>query len=847
VHSEISLLERDSQIADLRELLSKVRRGFGQIAVLFGEAGAGKTSLLKAFTDSIAEEARILRGACEDLPLPEPLGPLYDLARDAGWVLARNNYTQRIPLFSEALGVFEHPSRPTVIIVEDLHWADDATLDFVRYLGRRTVNLKIFLLLTARNENSEGQKRARRAFADISAETLTRIDVPLLTEQAVHTLAQVRGLDGSAIYAATAGNAFYVTEWLRSISGPIPPPRVRDAVLTRAERLTPPARAALEAVSIFPRPVQRGLVDKMMKGVNIDIDGCVEGGMLQNTSDGFAFRHEIARRSVEFALESGRRRALNQRLLAVLRTDGGVPAARLVHHALEAGDMEAVCELAPLAAQQASWFGARREAAGHYKTLLDWAQDRLDRDELAQINERYAFECHVIGRINEAIAAQLAARDIHRQSGAVLSDGNSTRWLSRLSWLAGDRLAAEAYGAEAVVCLEAVAAGPELAMAYSNQAQLCMLADRNAEAIAFGQKAIAIARPLSRLDIVAHALINVGTARQSEDMDVACAELESGLKLAVDGGFHEEAARAYTNRGCLEMHVFNLNAAERFLKAGIAYCRDRELDTWTLYMRGHLAEVELYLGRWDEAAETTLLVVDQEDATPLLRFPAVVALARLRQRRGDPNLEPLLSELDTFIARVDEAQRLAPYACLQAERAWLKSEDAAPTLQLLDRAKACDDPLARFDRLDLWRDVLSPSTLPVEVWEQRAETWSSYGAPFEQAVCLSHGNAAAQTEAVLVFDRLGARPYAQHVRHLMRQRGIAAVPRLPSRTGQEPLTGRELEVLELMNGGQSNKAIAKTLKISPKTVDHHVSAILRKLDAASRTQAAAIARQKALI
>jgi len=160
------LLERQTQLEQLDGLLMEAARGRGRVAALGGEAGAGKTSLVEAFIERAAEGTRILRSACEDLSIPDPLGPLYDLAREAHWALPQaidHRQGQRLPLFSDALEIFETKAQPSLLVIEDLHWADDATLDFVRFLGRRIANTHILLLVTARNDRSEAQVRVRRA------------------------------------------------------------------------------------------------------------------------------------------------------------------------------------------------------------------------------------------------------------------------------------------------------------------------------------------------------------------------------------------------------------------------------------------------------------------------------------------------------------------------------------------------------------------------------------------------------------------------------------------------------------------------------------------------------------
>ena len=182
------LLERQTQLEQLDELLAEAANGRGRVVALSGEAGAGKSALVEAFTGAAGQGAHIFRSACEDLSIPDPLGPLYDLAREAQWampqaVAARRG--ERLPLFSDALDVFEARTGTTLLVIEDLHWADDATLDFVRFLGRRIANTHILLLVTARTDRSEGQMRVRRALGEIPSGSVARIDVPLLSEAAV--------------------------------------------------------------------------------------------------------------------------------------------------------------------------------------------------------------------------------------------------------------------------------------------------------------------------------------------------------------------------------------------------------------------------------------------------------------------------------------------------------------------------------------------------------------------------------------------------------------------------------------------------------------------------------------
>ncbi len=287
-------------------MLEQAAKGLGHIALVSGEAGAGKTTLIDAFIHSGASSARVLRGSCEDLSIADPQGPLYDLARHAQWALDTQSVERsRLSLFSQALDVFEMSEQPTVLAIEDVHWADDATLDFIRFIGRRIAGTHILLIVTARNDGSEGQRRVRRALADIPSDNLARIEVPLLSEAAVSQMAREAGQDGSAIYRATAGNAFFVSELLRAGRSGTVPPGVRDAVLARAERLSPAGRKALDAVSVFPRRAEAQAIFMMLgEEAENSLNECVATGMLSQAGSFYMFRHEIARSAVEAALTS---------------------------------------------------------------------------------------------------------------------------------------------------------------------------------------------------------------------------------------------------------------------------------------------------------------------------------------------------------------------------------------------------------------------------------------------------------------------------------------------------------------------------------------------------------------
>ena len=430
--------------------------------------------------------------------------------------------------------------------------------------------------------------------------------------------------------------------------------------------------------------------------------------------------------------------------------------------------------------------------------------------------------------------------------------------------MAGDRIAADRYGEQAIAVLEAMPPGPELAMAYSNKGQLEMLSAKVEPVIRHCEKAVAIAESLGRSDIVCHALNNIGTAEVWVDAEKAGRDLDRSLEIALDLNLQDHASRALTNKGWMNVNLLRFAEAESVLLEGIRYCIERDLDPWRDYMKGWLAEMYVRQGRWDEATRHAQPVVDNPNTTPLTRHSALAALARVRLRRGEGEIDSLIADMRQYLERGMEPQRLAPYATLMAERAWLGQDDPQEALQLLVYSENGTASRAAFSELTYWRRALAPDTdlgplpgLPEAYrlqfdgdWQGAADAWAEIGAPYDRALALLEGDENAQREALAIIDSLGAAAVARHVRKFMRQSGISRVSRGPRRTTRANaagLTAREMDVLRLIGQGLSNKSIARELAISPKTVDHHVGALLSKLGAETRGQAAAVARETGLI
>jgi DNA-binding CsgD family transcriptional regulator len=466
------------------------------------------------------------------------------------------------------------------------------------------------------------------------------------------------------------------------------------------------------------------------------------------------------------------------------------------------------------------------------------------------------------------MATALAARDealtIWRRQGDLLRVGRNQRRLSRLHWFHGHNTEAARLADEAVRLLEPGPADSELAMAYSNRAQLAMLADDLAGARLWGGRAIALAERLGDQETLCHALNNVGSAELNTGDDSGRAKLERSLLTALENGFEEHVARAYQNLAESSVLRRDYPRAIEFHARGIAFCSDHDLGTWEAHMRAWQARQRLEQGDWDGAAADALAVVNRPHQPAANRIPALIVLGLLRVRRGDPDSSRLLDEVRDLALATGEPQQIAPMASARAEAAWLRGDIAACA-----RAAREGYEVARAHRNSweighllywLWRGGTAVASEVVAEpyarqlagdWAAAAAAWERLGCLYEQALALLDGDEPAQRAALALLERLGAAPVAELARQRLRAGGARGIPRGPrpaTRANPAGLTNRQVEVLALaLVAGLSNQEIAERLYASPKTIEHHVSAVLDKLGARSRAQATAEAYRLELI
>jgi DNA-binding CsgD family transcriptional regulator len=860
----MELLERDASLCELDAALHDAINGAGRVALVSGEAGIGKTSLVERFVREQQDSARVLWGACDDLFTPHPFGPLHDIATQTqGNLLALlNSDTDCTAIFSAVLGELQRG--PVIAVFEDVHWADEATLDLLRFLGRRIARTAALLVLTYRDDELNLRHPLRTLLGNIaSSSAVRRIALAPLSQQAVRTLVGPRPIDACALHHQTEGNPFFVSEVLAN-GGVGLPPTVRDAVLARTARLSPTAQTVLHAAAVIGPRIEPWVL-ATVAGVEVEpIEECLSIGMLRAQGQVLAFRHELARQIVLQAISPLLKTVLHRMALDALR---GSPAARadlacLAHHAEAAGDHAAVLEYAPAAARQAAAVGAHRAAAALYALALRFATD-LPLDAHARLLEQYAEQCDYVGQQTEGIAGRRAAVTLWHQLGDTLKQGENLAYLMSMLNRIGQNAEAEQVCRASIELLEALPPGRELALAYRMQAAILLVNRDCDEALVWAEKALNLAERFKDLEVLAAVHVTIGTAWLFLDYERGCAYLEQSLAVARDAGLCARVTHMYTNLGSASGELYQFHRASHYLTTGIEYASERDLDSSRHYMVAWQALVDMYLGQWPAAADAATQVLNSLGVTVISRITALVALGRLRARHGDSGVSAALDEALELATRADNLQRLGPVRVARAEAAWLAGnyERAGQEARAVyDLAVSKRHPWIAGE-LAFWRwragdDVALPTWLALPFalqiagdWRAAANEWQRLGCPYEQARALAEGDDTARMEALGIFERLGAKPAADDLRRVLRAKGVLRIPRGPrSSTRENPfgLTAREMDILHLLTARLSNTEIATRLYISPKTVDHHVSAVLSKLDVHSREAAAAVARQHTL-
>ncbi|MBX2849982.1 MAG: LuxR C-terminal-related transcriptional regulator [Acidiferrobacterales bacterium] len=905
------LLERESAIAKFSQSTKNLSRS-GGVVLVAGEAGIGKTSLLEQVRAIHNKDFEFCWSGCEPLFTPRPFGPLYDFAIQHNESLLKSLDRQEPAhtIFASLYKSLEALHTPLIWVIEDLHWADQATIDLLKYVARRICFVKCLLVISYRDDDIETQSALSTLLGLLPSAHTIRLALPPLTKNAIMQLAQNTPHNPEHLYQITAGNPFFVTELIASEShdhdqGNIPnvPASVRDAINARLVNLVRPERDFLEFLSLIPNSIPLSILRHIAGQESETLAmACVARNLLHlDTKGRIRFRHELARLGTLATVPINQQHTVHMRILKALEAREDIDLAWVLHHAEGALDAERVLKYAPVAARAAADLGAHKEAADYLSKALKFVEE-AETEQAAQLYEDWAYEVGLATQIDDkVIKARQHAITLWRALGRKDKVGENLRWLSRLHWYCGRSAEADRFANEAIKLFESIPASSELAMAYSMRAQLDMLNDRLVEAVCWGNKALELEQQHPCLQVRVHALNNVGTALLFDGDESGEPLLTQSLELANQYALHEDAARVYTNYSDYCLRYKKLAQAETLTSEGIAYDTAHDLDSWTYYLVGLQAYLRLEQGRLIDAETISAGVQGLPNQTLLMKLPALTVLAKASMRLGRNNAQALLQTATDNAQATDEMQYIIPCRLAQLEYAWLTgNRDSA----LAELAWLCE---LQHSLLDPWRygeimtwikrfDLYSKSeesthsaknlncqldtcsfanhsialkAITEEIQTEHAiakpyrlelqgriseatDAWLKLGMPYNAALSLIHSidssiesNIEGQLQqANQLLSQIGAQAaiqalYSRAQEHDLldslpkRSRG----PYKQARKHPAGLTAKEQQVLAQIVTGASNHDIAETLSRSKRTIENHVSSILKKLNVNSRIEA----------
>ena len=367
-HGDLRLLERDDHLAELDRAFDAARAGSGRLVCVVGEAGIGKTSLLASFVEHLGREELVVVVGCDDLLAPRPLGPIRDLVAQLPDDLQAEVADDLGGSSLARLLLRAGAGRGGVIVIEDVHWADDATVDVIRQLTSRVRDLPFVVVISYRDEDVGLGHPLRKLLGTIRGPHVAHLRLGPLSADSVALLAVDSERDAAEVFDASGGNPLFVTELIATPPGRLPR-SIKDAVVSRLGEMSPEDVEVVRAISVVPVRIERQLVELLCGDCDASLVAAEQRGILTGDASHVWFRHELVRHAVEDTLASSEAVRLHRRLASHLHERGEDPA-RVVHHAVRCNDIDLLIEAGPVAARQAVAAGAHRQAVQHLDAVL---------------------------------------------------------------------------------------------------------------------------------------------------------------------------------------------------------------------------------------------------------------------------------------------------------------------------------------------------------------------------------------------------------------------------------------------------------------------------------------------
>lgn len=847
------LLERESALAQMKQMYADSKDGNGRLLLISGETGSGKTSIVNHFISQIREPKYVLIGNNEPMFIPRPLGPLYDIANEASKSLtsALNQESNKSVIFSRFLEFLGQYKLPVILVFEDVHWADESTIDLIIFLAKRIHKIKCFFIVTYRPD--EINLKYPSFAGHLSSSVFGRLSLSLLSAAGVHQMMHLLGKTGEVekLHQLTGGNPFYVKEILMQGDFAIPE-KVRDAILVTFNAFPKNTQSLLELLAVFPARIDfqfHPLLESEFPG---GLDKLFSAGILISYQHHFAFKHDLFRMTIFSSLSGYKLQQLHAQALAMeIQNFGEANLSLIVHYANYANNKAVLARLSPEAARKASSLGAHKEAARLYKLAID--NSSANAVALLNLYERHAYECYLTSRIPEALQSHQKVLETYSAQRNNLQLGNALRFKSRLLWFNGQTIDALPVAIEAIVCLEREPHGKELALAYSNLSQLYMLTDEEDHTISWGNKAIELATRLNDTEIQSHALNNLGAVLSNRDHPEGYAKLKQSLELALNDSLDEHISRAYTN--LISAYITNkkYRPAAAALEEWARFVENKDLDSWNIYIQCMHTRLLLDTGRWEESEQLAQELVSNVQTAPIGKIIVIATLIKLHGRRGNfKQALELLEEGQRMSGAMTDSYRIAYLISAQLELHWLGALTLSPAE--VKKIEAINATFRHWYYTDVaywihkcgWviehpNNLLGPLKHECEhEWSTAIDQWGQLGCPYELALAQVHGDERQQKEGIQMLRKLEATATFKIIKSILVEKGLKKIPLGPRESTQsnpDLLTKRQVEVLELLKLGHSNSEIAEKLFLSLKTVEHHISAIFLKLNVKTRSQA----------